>query len=190
MITLNTIALILVMAASSSSATPVRYVTDELEFFTRSGPTTAYRIIGSVKSGEPVTVLASSEDDSFTQIETADGKIFWIESKFLSRQPAAKDQLATLQEALKQSQKQQEQAQAQSLSQTEKAAALSARVDALTEELLTSENEKEILEQNATSAKKRFQLDVFLAGGAVALGGMLLGFIFSKFGGKKRRDLF
>ena len=182
--------LFLVLAASASTPTQTRYITDEMEFFTRSGPTTAYRIIGSVRSGQPVTVKAQNEDQTFTQIETLDGKVFWLESKFLSNQPAARDQVNTLQKALKQSQLQQEQTEQLSRSQKEKAQELSTRVDTLTKNLMTIESEKEILEQNAVTAKKRFQLDVFLAGAAVALGGMFLGFIFSRFGGKKRRDLF
>lgn len=182
--------LFLVLATSASLPAQTLYITDEMEFFTRSGPTTAFRIVGSVQSGDAVTVKAQNEDKSFTQIETLDGKVYWIETKYLSQQPAARDQVTSLQKALKQSQVKQEEAENKSRGQTEKARELSARVDTLTESLMTLENEKEILEQYAITAKKRFQLDVFLAGAAVALGGMLLGFIFSRFGGKKRRDLF
>lgn len=72
------------------------YVSDELQVAMRSGDTTAHRIIKFIKSGTPLEVIDSNDDDSFKLVKIPGGKQGWVEAKNLSSQPAAREQIAGL----------------------------------------------------------------------------------------------
>ena len=70
------------------------WVSDELTTYVRSGPTDGYRIIGTLTSGEPVTVLETSGD--YSRVRNAEGNTVWVLSGELQDEPSARQQLPTL----------------------------------------------------------------------------------------------
>ena len=102
----------------SAPATPVRdengfyvggpvYVSYNNEIWTRSGPSTRYRIVGSLPIGTKLAFIAYSRDKSFMQVEDENGKRFWMGTKTLqaencgpAREQELLQQIATLQEKL------------------------------------------------------------------------------------------
>ena len=100
----------------SAPATPVRdengfyvggpvYVSYNNEIWTRSGPSTRYRIVGSLPIGTKLAFIAYSRDKSFMQVEDENGKRFWMGTKTLqaencgpAREQELLQQIATLQE--------------------------------------------------------------------------------------------
>lgn len=70
------------------------WVSDKLPTFVRSGPTDGYRIVGTLDSGDPVTVLQTQGD--YTEVRGPDGDAVWIQSKFVQDTPSAQDQLPAL----------------------------------------------------------------------------------------------
>ncbi|WP_251978427.1 TIGR04211 family SH3 domain-containing protein [Salinicola avicenniae] len=72
------------------------WVSDELPTYVRSGPTDGYRIVGTLTSGDPITVLQTQGD--YTQVRGPDGDAVWIQSQFVQQEPSAQDQLPALQE--------------------------------------------------------------------------------------------
>ena len=79
----------------------VNYISDELNVPLRSGPSTAHRIIHrGLPSGTQLTVLATNEEAGFTQVRTAGGLEGWLTSQYLTKEPIARDKLATVEKRL------------------------------------------------------------------------------------------
>ena len=76
------------------------FIRDDLFVFMHTGPTRNYRILGSIVAGEPVSVLALSNDKEFTQIKDSQDRVGWVESRFLSQDLPAQQQLQMLSEQL------------------------------------------------------------------------------------------
>lgn len=77
-----------------------KYISDDLSIYLRRGPSSQYAIIGSLNSGEKVSVLEKSNDGSYTRIKDDKGRISWVESALLSDTPSLKEQLPALEEEL------------------------------------------------------------------------------------------
>ncbi|MCM2970933.1 TIGR04211 family SH3 domain-containing protein [Larsenimonas suaedae] len=91
--------------AGVAHAEPSRWVSDDLTTYVRSGPTDEYRIVGTLTSGDKVTLLQTSGD--YSQVRSEGGDTVWIMSSDLQAQrsdaeqvPALKDKVATLQQKL------------------------------------------------------------------------------------------
>ena len=78
---------------SSYSFAETRYIKDEIRIEMHSGPTTGYRIIRYLKSGDTLKILQLSDDKKWYQIETR-GKTGWVKSQYTTDKPIAKALLA------------------------------------------------------------------------------------------------
>ncbi|WP_110656340.1 TIGR04211 family SH3 domain-containing protein [Salinicola halimionae] len=76
------------------------WISDSLTTFVRSGPTDGYRIVGTLTSGDPVTVLQAQGD--YTQVRGPDGDEVWVQSQFVQDEPSAQQQLPALQKKVDQ----------------------------------------------------------------------------------------
>ncbi|EWG98934.1 TIGR04211 family SH3 domain-containing protein [Halomonas sp. BC04] len=70
------------------------WVSDELTTYVRSGPTDGYRIVGTLTSGEPVTVLETS--GNYSRVRNTEGNTVWVLSGELQEEPSARQQLPAL----------------------------------------------------------------------------------------------
>lgn len=70
------------------------WVSDELTTYVRSGPTDGYRIVGTLTSGEPVSVLETSGD--YSRVRNTEGNTVWVLSGELQEEPSARQQLPVL----------------------------------------------------------------------------------------------
>ena len=90
--------LLLACAVAPVAAQTTRYVTDEFEVTMRSGTSTANSIVRMLRSGQAVTVLEDDLASQYSLVETPDGKQGYVLSRFLIDMPAARQQLAELNE--------------------------------------------------------------------------------------------
>ncbi|ETR74124.1 MAG: SH3 domain protein [Candidatus Magnetoglobus multicellularis str. Araruama] len=72
-----------------------RYVTERMRITLRTGPDVSYKVIGLVGSGESVELLEGREQ--WSRVETEDGKVGWVMTRFLSTDTPKSDLLETLQ---------------------------------------------------------------------------------------------
>ncbi|HET7315098.1 TIGR04211 family SH3 domain-containing protein [Salinisphaera sp.] len=82
----------LLYAAAANAAT--QYVSDQLSINMRSGPGTKYRIEQLVDAGDQLETLGSS--DGWTHVRTSSGQTGYVLTRFLSDQPAAREQVADM----------------------------------------------------------------------------------------------
>lgn len=73
-----------------TSFAATQYVSDDLSIFMHSGPSTKYRIIGSIEVGTKLTTLRSNNATKFTQIKTPAGKVGWVNSTQIQNEEPAK----------------------------------------------------------------------------------------------------
>lgn len=72
-----------------------RWVSDQLPTYVRSGPTDGYRIVGTLESGEPVTLLGQQND--YSRVRSQNGDVVWLPSRYLQDAPSARSRLPELQ---------------------------------------------------------------------------------------------
>ncbi|RQM72065.1 TIGR04211 family SH3 domain-containing protein [Aeromonas jandaei] len=147
---------ILICLCAQQALADTRYVSDNIFTFIHNGPGTQYRILGSVKAGEPLEVKAVNGEAGFTQVVDGRGRDGWIKSSELQSQ-------ISLREQLPQVEKERDELKAQLASQGEEMNNLKEQNDALTQSYDNQEHD--------------MQMDWFIRGGAMVGAGILLGIL-------------
>ena len=86
---------ICVMCFSAVGFAETRYVTDLLKLPLRTGPSTEYKILDLVKSGQQLEVVEPGKD--WSQVRLPNGKEGYVLNRYLVGQPTSAVQLAKLQ---------------------------------------------------------------------------------------------
>ncbi len=89
--------LFLLLAFSQSLLAETRYVTDQFEITMRNGASTSNSILKMLKSGQPVSVIEDDAATKYSLVQTPDGKQGYVLTRYLDRQPSARERLAALQ---------------------------------------------------------------------------------------------
>jgi len=133
--------LVYICASNSLYAQGTEYITDVFEVTMRSGTSTSNSIVRMLRSGEAVTVLEEDPISKYKLVETGDGKQGYVLSRFLMREPAAKQTLVE-REANFEQQRQRLQAQATEIAELKQMLDReTSDNDALQSSLQTSEQE-------------------------------------------------
>lgn len=87
------LALTLLSITAGAAAVEKRYVTDTLWLQLRSGPSTEYRILQAIPSGEHLIFIEEDADTGYTKVKTDKGLEGYVLSRFLETEPIAKEKL-------------------------------------------------------------------------------------------------
>lgn len=90
--------LFILICISSSANAATHYVSDDLHTFIHSGPSTKYKIIGSLNTGEHIKIIRKNSE--FTLVKDSKGRSGWINSKYVSAQAGLKERLPKLETQL------------------------------------------------------------------------------------------
>jgi|SRR5690606_23023876 len=82
--------------SGGASAGELRWVSDNLQTYVRSGPTDGYRIVGSLRSGQKVELLRTQGD--YSQVRSENGSSVWIPSRDLQELPGQAERLPQLEQ--------------------------------------------------------------------------------------------
>ncbi len=177
--------------AMAQSTGRQQYISDEISVTIRQKPSNDAESLGVVKSGARVTVLESLGGDSFAHIRTADGRDGWITARFLSEQPAAKEQLTQLRQQLEQAHTQIQALQhdldsaQQQLAKAKPALEMAGENDKLRATIAQREQQVGALEQQFDAERAR--RETIVTGGALVAGGIFIGLVLPWLGGRKKR---
>lgn len=96
--------LILVCSVFSNSAVvaQTRYVTDDFKIMLRTGPSVQNKIVDSLNSGTSLEVLREDAGNGHSQVQTSDGQIGYVLTRFLSANRSARSRIKTLEDQLRQ----------------------------------------------------------------------------------------
>ena len=183
--------LLVPLLASAEPPGKPQYIADEISVTLREKPSNEAGSLGQLRSGMRVALLESLGADSFARIRTTDGREGWITARFLSDQPAAKDQLLQarkdVDEAHAQVQKLQRDLDSaqQQLAKARPALELAADNDRLRADIAQRERAVSELEHRYDAEKAR--RDTLMTGAALVGGGVILGLLLPLLGrGRKR----
>jgi|SRR5882757_245995 len=178
-------------SAMAQSAGKQQYISDEISVTIRQKPSNDSESLGVIKSGARVSVLEVLGSDSFAHIRTADGRDGWITARFLSEQPAAKEQLTQLKQQLDQAHVQTQSLQhdldaaQQQLAKAKPALEMAGENDKLRATIVQREEQVGALEQQFDAEKAR--RETLVTGGILVGGGIFAGLILPWLGGRKKR---
>ena len=72
------------------------YVTDDFEVMFRSGPSVQNKIIRALRSGTTLTVIEADVGNGHSQVQTNEGEIGYVLTRFITNTPPASSQLMLL----------------------------------------------------------------------------------------------
>jgi SH3 domain protein len=82
------------------------FVSDDVYAYLHSGPSTKYRIVGSITAGAPIQILKRSDDGKFRQIKDEKGRTGWLKVEFTSTKPSIREHAKKLQQQVTKLEKQ------------------------------------------------------------------------------------
>ncbi|MDV9032547.1 TIGR04211 family SH3 domain-containing protein [Pseudomonas sp. RAC1] len=82
------------LADAAEASTDARWVSDSLSTYVRSGPTDGHRIVGTLKSGQKVTLVSSQ--GNYSQVRGQSGDLVWILTSDLQAVPGQNERLPQL----------------------------------------------------------------------------------------------
>lgn len=91
---------ILICLCAQQALADTRYVSDNIFTFIHNGPGTQFRILGSVKAGEPLEVKAVNNEAGFTQVVDGRGREGWIKNAELQGEISLRERLPQVQQEL------------------------------------------------------------------------------------------
>lgn len=184
--------------AGVAQADQTRWVSDHLSTYVRSGPTDEYRIVGTVDSGDKVTLLAT--DGDYSRIRSQGGDTVWIKSTDLQEQesvteqvPALKARANELQSRLSSINETWEKKVAGSTellnARQQRIADLEQHTADLNQQLTQAQSQSRTYKARLDSEKDDLLMRYFVYGGSVAGAGLLLGLLVPHFPRRrKKRD--
>ncbi|PSW15105.1 SH3 domain-containing protein [Photobacterium sanctipauli] len=171
-----------------AKAEQTRYISDDLFTYMHKGPSTQFRIMGSVNAGTKVVLLESNREAGFSKITDNRGRTGWVNSDFISSQVGLKERVPALEKELTEVKASLAEAQQ---SGDEKTASLQNSLEIRTKQITELETQNSNLNEQLMSSQAeirelRAQIDTqkddllmkwFTYGGMVAGAGLLFGLI-------------
>lgn len=135
--------LLLTLLGSLWSVTAIAedvWVSDQFEVMLRTGPSTSNAIERVLSSGTALEVLETDEEAGYSRVRTAAGTEGWVLSRYLMREPSAREQLARL--------------TGQLTDATEAGSTMSEQLDAVRGQYNTANNRIAVLEREKQSLER------------------------------------
>ncbi|XEI32218.1 TIGR04211 family SH3 domain-containing protein [Aeromonas veronii] len=179
---------ILICLCAQQALADTRYVSDNIFTYIHNGPGTQYRILGSVKAGEPLEVKAVNSEAGFTQVVDGRGREGWIKNSELQGEISLREQLPLvekerdelkdrLQNLNGDNEKRFTEKDGQIAAQSKEIAALKAQLASQGEEMSNLKEQNDALTQSYDNQEHDMQMDWFIRGGAMVGAGILLGIL-------------
>ncbi len=179
---------ILICLCAQQALADTRYVSDNIFTFIHNGPGTQYRILGSIKAGEPLEVKAVNSETGFTQVVDSRGREGWIKNSELQSQISLRERLPQvekerdelkdrLQNLNGDNEKRFTEKDGQLAAQSKEIAALKVQLVSQGEELGNLKEQNDALTQSYDNQEHDMQMDWFIRGGAMVGAGILLGIL-------------
>ena len=92
--------ILLGLGLSAAAAAESAWVSDEFEVMLRTGPSTTNAIQLMVSSGTELEILERDAESGYTRVRTGGGTEGWVLSRYLMREPSAREQLEKLTQQL------------------------------------------------------------------------------------------
>ncbi|MBF8651612.1 SH3 domain-containing protein [Pseudomonas putida] len=185
-------------AHAEAPASDARWVNDSLSTYVRSGPTDGHRIVGTLKSGQPLTLIGTQ--GNYSQVRGQNGDVVWILSSDLQSVPGQNERLPQLDaqvaeltgqlKTIDDSWKNRVQGMQETLdSRKQLVDELQARNKDLNEQLDQSQSNLRDAQARLGDENKQVMMRYMVYGGSIAGAGLLVGLILPALTrGRKKND--
>ncbi|RLR18140.1 SH3 domain-containing protein [Sodalis-like symbiont of Bactericera trigonica] len=185
--------------AFAANADEPRYVSDNLLTYIHSGQGNQYRIVGTLNSGDAVTLLGQNDDTGFDQVRDEKGRTAWIPRDQLSAQPSLRTWVPALEQQVQDLTQQLDTIDAnwnQRTTDMQKKVATSEGVinnlkeqnQALKDQLSTAQKKVNAAAVQLDDKQRTIIMQWFMYGGGVAGVGLLLGLLLPHMIPRRKRD--
>lgn len=175
------------LGLSSPTLAAGAHISDKVTVFMHRGPSNQYRIKANVPSGTMLDVLEQNKATGYSRVRLVSGTEGWVQSKYIDNGDSITVRLPAMEKALaRSSQIIEEQKETISALETDLNSSneKQARSTADTAQL---QNEVDRLQRELEAMDETNLMGWFLRGGALALGGILIGLIVPHLPKRRRR---
>ena len=181
--------LLAVPAFSGLEAAETAYISDQVRvIWTRTGPSEAYKVKYKLAPGEKFEILQRDPETGYAQIRDEAGRQAWIEPGFLTGEPPASRKLSLANNKIQNMQKAHESKVRSLEEQVKKLQPLKGTNQDLNSELAQLQTSYEQVQQEKQAYQGRFNREMFFSGAIVFIGGMVVGWVFSRLTGRKKNS--
>jgi len=92
---------IVLICGYTQAQAEARYVTDQFKVMMRSGEDVSNKILKTLPSGTPLTLLESNSETGYSKVQTESGTVGYVLSRQLMKTPSARNRLAAIEANLK-----------------------------------------------------------------------------------------
>jgi SH3 domain protein len=99
---------ILAITSACTLLAPVRagaeeraFISEDLYVFLHRGPSSQFKIVGTLMAGTPITVTSRNDDSGYAEDRDDRGKSGWVEARFLSDSVSRRGRLEEVERDLK-----------------------------------------------------------------------------------------
>ncbi|MEH6649797.1 MAG: TIGR04211 family SH3 domain-containing protein [Motiliproteus sp.] len=183
----STLLLLLVFVSGAVNSAEF-HISDEVLVFLHTGPSNQYRIRSNVPSGTMLTVLEHDKATGYSRVRLTNGTDGWVQTKYIDKGRSLAQRLPEVESLLVKSREVvKEQADALNLLEGDLAGA-NDRQAQFTAETAQLQNEVGRLKLKIDGMDETNLMGWFLRGGALALGGVLVGLILPLLPKRRRRN--
>lgn len=153
-----------------------RYISDDVSLYILNGPSTDYRIVGSIEAGQPITLLNETQDD-YSKIIDHKGREGWVQTNLINSTQSFREQVPALTNEVAQLKNQLAEALNSTKNDSGQVAELKAQLNALQETLSKTVEERDNLKITADSSAQDERFQLWREGGLIAAAGLIIGVI-------------
>ena len=176
------------LAPVRTSAEERAFISEDLYVFLHRGPSSQFKIVGTLTAGTPITVTARNDDSGYAEVSDDQGKSGWVETRFLSDSVSRRARLEEVERDLKKVPQSHEGAGAKLASYEEEVGRLKTDNDKLKSKNGVLESEVKRVQNELAASDQDYQMTWF-RNGAVVLGvGLLLGLLIPRLSIPRRRN--
>ena len=173
---------------SGSALAETVYISDQIKIWSRTGHTNAYKVHYQLTPGTKFEVLQRNDESGFVEVRDEQGRTTWVDGKLLTSQPTAHQRLVEANREIERLKKDSAEEVRELTSRVNQMAPLEKVNQELQTRLAKVESEMEQAKHKAQLYEGGFNREFYFSSALVMLGGILVGWIMSRVGGKKRNS--
>ncbi|MGQ0592880.1 MAG: TIGR04211 family SH3 domain-containing protein [Gammaproteobacteria bacterium] len=175
-------------AAVRAGADERAFVSEDLYVFLHRGPSSQFKIVGTLTAGTPITVTSRNDDSGYAEVNDGQGKSGWVETRFLSDSVSRRARLEEVERDLKKVQESHAGSGAKLASYEQEVRRLKTDNGKLESKNGLLESEVKRVQNELAAADQDHQMTWF-RNGAIVLGvGLLLGLLIPRLSIPRRRN--
>jgi len=174
--------------ADDTSSEQIRFITDDLYTFIHAGPGRNYRILGSITAGAKVTLLNTSEDQTYVEVMDDKQRTGWVDARFVNAQQSLRLSIPSLQQELEQTRGQIQSYQVTNEELNQQLMELQTQHQELQQNYQELQQLQQQTKQKLETTGSAEQQEWLIKGGVLALVSLILGVILTFLPKRRRRN--